>query len=252
MSVYATAWAKRQKTGSPTRKAVLTALADYADEHGKGWPSVGRLSEDTELSVRAVQNAIRELIEAGIISREDRESENGASKSSLYALPINAGKGGVQEMHPRVQEMQGGEGAAGAGGPPQDVHPHYVEPLFRTVKEEKTLSSPKEKSRAGPFPKNFEPSEANKRLAAAKGISGAGALAEVVDHFRDHHVARGNVFKDWHAALGTWLRSPLLHQRSPSSQPNGFYNRPPVDLEAEAAAAYAEIERRKLKNAQCH
>lgn len=133
MSVYATAWAKRQKTGSPTRKAVLTALADYADEHGKGWPSVGRLAEDTELSVRAVQNALHELVEAGIISREDREAENGATKSSLYSLPINAAKDRVQDVQGRVQDVQGGRVHVEAGGPQQDVHPHYVEPPLRTT-----------------------------------------------------------------------------------------------------------------------
>lgn len=151
MSIYAIAWAKKQITGSPTRKAVLTALADYADENGKGWPSVGRLAEDTELSVRAVRNALHELVEAGIISREDREAENGATKSCLYVLPIDTAKGRGQDVPGRGQDVPGGRVHVEGGGPRQDVHPHYVEPLLRTkeapngayIEESKLSSHPK-------------------------------------------------------------------------------------------------------------
>lgn len=69
MSVEAMAWAKDQRTGSPTRKAVLLAIADYADEHGRAWPSQKRLCEDTELSERAVRNALAELEAMELIFR---------------------------------------------------------------------------------------------------------------------------------------------------------------------------------------
>ena len=41
--------------------------AAYAAEHGEGWPDIGQLAEETELSVRTVRNALRELVAAGII-----------------------------------------------------------------------------------------------------------------------------------------------------------------------------------------
>ncbi len=65
MSVQAHAWAKRAGTGSGTLKAVLVAIADYADANGRAWPSQEQLAEDTEFSVRAVRNAIVSLVEAG-------------------------------------------------------------------------------------------------------------------------------------------------------------------------------------------
>jgi uncharacterized protein YdaU (DUF1376 family) len=65
-------------------------------------------------------------------------------------------------------------------------------------------------ARATAFPDDFEPNETDKRVAAEVGCPDL--LAEI-DHFRDHHVSKGNVFKDWHAALRTWLRSPLRGQR---------------------------------------
>jgi hypothetical protein len=40
----------------------------------------------------------------------------------------------------------------------------------------------------------------------------------VIAHWRDHHTAKGSTFKDWHASLRTWLRSPL---RSGTRQATG-------------------------------
>lgn len=64
------AWAFKRQTGSPTLKAVLVALANYADEDGLCWPSQRRLSEDTELSLRAVRDALSALERAKLITRE--------------------------------------------------------------------------------------------------------------------------------------------------------------------------------------
>lgn len=133
MSVVAIAWAKAQKAGSPTRKAVLVALADYADEKGCAWPSVARLMSDTELSERAVQGALRELVGVGLLSKSERKGETGVSRSCVYAMPIVKSARGqdvpprVQVVPPRGQDVRG-EGAGGAPPRGQEVPPHYVEP----------------------------------------------------------------------------------------------------------------------------
>ena len=54
----------------PTAKAVLMALADYADDAGLCWPSILSLCEWTCLSERAVRNAIRDLERAGHVSSQ--------------------------------------------------------------------------------------------------------------------------------------------------------------------------------------
>ena len=38
-----------------TAKAVLMAVADYADEHGHAWPSQKTISDDTEFTDRSVR-----------------------------------------------------------------------------------------------------------------------------------------------------------------------------------------------------
>lgn len=269
MSVYAIAWAKRQKTGSPTRKAVLTALADYADEHGKGWPSVGRLAEDTELSVRAVQNALRELVEAGIIERRERPGENGVTRAFLYCLPLSDPKprarekqGRVQEVQGRVQEVQGGEGAPGAGGRVQEVRGHYVEPLPRTTSrtfiEEANASSHPEPSFGGTFDEfykaypNKKAKEAAKRAFDKVRKERKATFAELMDGVERYKANKDPDYKWAHPA--SWLNAGRWADEydEPSLIPrtNGF-QRPVVDLKAEAEAAYAAIERRKARG-ECH
>lgn len=86
MSVQAHAWAKKARTGSGTLKAVLVAIADYADANGRAWPSQEQLAEDTEFSVRAVRNAIVGLVEAGLVDRVERRRKDGTRASDILVL----------------------------------------------------------------------------------------------------------------------------------------------------------------------
>lgn len=69
-----------------------------------------------------------------------------------------------------------------------------------TLQESGADKPPAARKRA--FPHDFEPNEANRRLADERGLD----LDAVIAHFRDHHESVGNKFVDWHKALNTWLR----------------------------------------------
>lgn len=85
MSVQLIAWAFAQKTGSPTRKAVLLALANRANhDSGLCCPSIDRLAKETDLSRRSVFRALADLEEAGFIQRVRRQRENGSDTSNEY------------------------------------------------------------------------------------------------------------------------------------------------------------------------
>lgn len=118
--------AMERRVGSPTAKLVLVKLADQANDDGISWPSVKTICKHTELSERAVQEQIRKLEKMGLLRIVPRRREDGKSTSNVYqlllALPEVAR---VQEAHP-PQEVRG-EGAGGAGGRVQEVHP---EPLL--------------------------------------------------------------------------------------------------------------------------
>jgi hypothetical protein len=86
MSWQATAWAERQRTGSPARKVLLLILANYADEHGLCWPSQELLAYGTEQSLDTIQRQLRKLTAAGIISVAVRPQGRGRWPGRTYKL----------------------------------------------------------------------------------------------------------------------------------------------------------------------
>lgn len=90
MSYSAMAWARGIKTGSPTAKSVLLAIANYADEEGICWPSQDQLADDTELSRHSIMRAIDHLEELGLLSRERRHRKDGSRSSDLIMLDLSS------------------------------------------------------------------------------------------------------------------------------------------------------------------
>lgn len=88
MSWQATAWAIKQKTGSPSRKLLLLVLANYADDRGLCWPSQHTLAEDAEQSVDTIQRNLRKLESMKLIAAEQRPRAGGHWPSKVYRLPI--------------------------------------------------------------------------------------------------------------------------------------------------------------------
>ena len=90
MSFAAQKWAMALTVGSSTAKAVLLALAYYADEEGVCWPSQETLARDTEFTSRAVRTAIGKLQELGLISSEKRHRRDGSRASDMITLNVGA------------------------------------------------------------------------------------------------------------------------------------------------------------------
>ncbi|MHA5336190.1 helix-turn-helix domain-containing protein, partial [Pseudomonas aeruginosa] len=66
---------------SPAQKAVLISLADQANDQGVCWPAVDSIAMRCCLSKRAVQQAIKWLRGAGIVSVEERQG-----RSTMYSV----------------------------------------------------------------------------------------------------------------------------------------------------------------------
>ena len=86
MSFQATAWAREQRTGSPSAKSVLMALASYTGEFGECRPSNRTIAHDTEQSVDSVRRRLAELTRKGLIRRFERVRQNGARTSNEIVL----------------------------------------------------------------------------------------------------------------------------------------------------------------------
>src|SRR5262245_36400276 len=61
MSFQAITWAINQRTGSPSAKAILWSLANYANDQWCCWPSQTLIAHDSEQSVDSVQKYLETL-----------------------------------------------------------------------------------------------------------------------------------------------------------------------------------------------
>lgn len=93
-------WPLRMPASS---KAVLVALADRCDRHGRCWPAVADLVQRTCLSERSVQYALRWLEKAGALT-----VERGRHKANTYQVtPKSYQVVGVQPLHPARRAPRG-------------------------------------------------------------------------------------------------------------------------------------------------
>lgn len=92
MSWDTMSWAKAQRTGSVGAKAVLMALAEYADEVHSCYPSQETIGHDTEQSVSTVYRHIKALIKAGIITKEHRAGIGDGRSTDRYVLLVATGQ----------------------------------------------------------------------------------------------------------------------------------------------------------------
>lgn len=107
MSITAVAWALKLEVGSPTLKFVLIAVANYADDNGRCWPSQERLARDTELTDRCIRESLKKLEEKGFLTRDHRQVHGSKRQSDV-----------IQLVYQRKQVPVGPEerGSGGGGG----------------------------------------------------------------------------------------------------------------------------------------
>lgn len=89
MSVQAITWALALKTGSAAHKAVLLALANYANEDGESWHSQKRIGDDTELSRFTVMRSMAHLADHGVLRREKRYRVDGTRSTDMIILDLS-------------------------------------------------------------------------------------------------------------------------------------------------------------------
>jgi hypothetical protein len=92
MSWQATSWAQNQKTGSPSGKAVLLVLANYANEYGVCWPAQNTLALATEQSPDSVQRRLKELEKRNLIKKRKRKRNDGRWPITEYELQMTEQK----------------------------------------------------------------------------------------------------------------------------------------------------------------
>lgn len=218
MSLAAISWAKSQKTGSPTLKAVLMAVADYADENGRAWPSQSKLSEDTELSERAVRGALADLAEKGLLQKEARRRADGSRSTDILVIPCNR-----QQVPPPRQDVpeqpapRSAPPAAGAG------LTTFEPPANRQENRTPTRETRKRAARSNGtrLPDDWYPKDRHYRKAFENG-HGLPWVNFRADSMRSWAKANGNraitLKADWDAAFDNWMAKDFGHGNGTGSR----------------------------------
>ena len=81
-------------------KLVLLALADHANDDGECYPSLRKIEAKTGLSKQGLINAIKRLMDLGLIQKEHRNRNDGGQTSNLYTLTLD---GAVNTVYPPCQ-----------------------------------------------------------------------------------------------------------------------------------------------------
>lgn len=102
MSIKVTNWVWARSKSRNGARLVMLAIADRADDNGLAWPSIDDIAQRTQLSPRAVQKGIANLVEIGEI---DVESGGGRHRSNRYRITPKPGTSdGVTDDKPRTSD----------------------------------------------------------------------------------------------------------------------------------------------------
>lgn len=98
---YRAVWEHSEAQGSA--RLVLLCLAEHADEDGRCWPSIPRISEMTQVSKRQVSRVLKQLEEDGEISYKPGD---GRGNHSQYVILLPIVKGDmVSPNEPKKDDM---------------------------------------------------------------------------------------------------------------------------------------------------
>lgn len=215
----------RTDIGPATKRLVLLALADAANEDGTCWPSVGLLMERTGAGKTAVVAALGELEADGVLSKKRRRQQ-----STVYVVDADA-------LSTRIRKVQNPEGSESEtlgsrtfeGSDPEP--PKVQIPNLPKENPQRTLKEPSPR-RATQLPKSWQPTEEHATRAATLGVD----LADEVENFRLHAETHARTAKNWNSAFTTWLKkAPAM--AGPRRRPAA-----PGPLTADAATEWLRAE----------
>lgn len=183
------------KTLGPTERLIMLALADHADDAGRCYPSMQRLQERTGLSERAVQTNVRALTEKGYLRVL---VGGGKGNANVYFVSANPAAETPYQMHP----------AADAPQTPQQVRSNPAagapEPSGTTIEPSVEAAPRRRRKPEVPIPEGWVPNEKNVEDARKRNLTDA-EIRHEASQFRNKHLAKGSLFRDWDAAWRTWL-----------------------------------------------
>ena len=206
MSIQAITAAFALEGVGPSEKLLLLALANYADENGRSYPSQKRLASDTGLSDRTIRRLLAEMADAGLLTRTERTRSDGSRSSDIITLTFPT------QMSGGADTMSGGVRTQCPGGADMVSALTTFEPSSNQVRSEDLPQKTRASKRCHA---EWVPKVETIQRLADEGYQ-PGQLERALTMIRDHQfpVARS----DWDATFRNWVRNDRSIR--PAGKPN--------------------------------
>ena len=190
--------------------AVLAALATFADEHGRCWPSQSTLALKLKRSRPTINRILQGLSDIGLVSIEHRRGRDGARLSCLYRLRLVRDVAAEKEA---VQPADRDDSSLNAPCPTASQEHLHSKQIPDSLAE-------RERGPMREVPQGWMPAADD--LAWARGRFGAIDLTQHVEGFTLRCRAHGYRYRDVGAAWRSWLMQDAAAGKAPSAAPPLF------------------------------
>lgn len=255
MSVRALTLAFAARKLSPAEKLVLLALADFADDQMRCWPSQEKIADITELSARTVWASLKELEARRMLSRVSRKRADGTRSTDVFTLHF-AGELSIEPLaipakasrNPCETQSQSLQEPIATVATLTTFEPSIEEPREATASGAQAPAKPIKRA-AKRVPIDWMPKPAHFAIAAEEGFA-PGEIEREIAKFRDHEFRDPKT--DWDAAFRRWIRTAA--ERRPSherpNQPSAKFLSRQANLERAFARSEDVADRRDLQRAR--
>ena len=216
MSTKALTWAREQRTGSPIAKAVLTYLADRANDDGECWPGVNLIAAETEFGRRTVIRALGTLADGGWLT------VTRTGKSNVYCLAIGARAAPVDDSQVPERHLRSARAAPEKCQSGTSQVPERHPKLQGSDREatEKREGARKRATSTALLTADWLPSSEGFQFARNEGFNDD-QIGKTLDRFTDHYIGTGRRAADWAAVWRNWIREDVRRADESSGRVEG-------------------------------
>lgn len=214
----------RDKRLTGSRKLVLITLANRSDAKGKCWPSQDLIAGECGISVRAVSDHLKALESDGFITRKTQHLGKGNGSRTTYILHLETLDVAPEEI--ADAKVAHAKSVGCTGSRPRVTN--LQEPTITTnvVSAQDALTPPKAKTKRTPkrgsrISEAWAPTQMDYSHATKKGLTPQ-EINHEADQFRNYHLSKGTISKDWAASWRTWCGNAAKWkaERSANRRPN--------------------------------
>ena len=191
---------------------VMLALADFADDRGRCWPSIATIAKRARMTARSAQRILRKLESEGAVKISTGTGRAGCNE---YVLTPDA-RVTPDAVSPLTPVSHPPDARVTPPLTPVSPEPslNHQEPSgtpFLIPPDEPPLKKKRRKPEID-LPEGWVPSDKNIQDALEKGLSEK-EIQDEADRFRDYHYSKQSRFRDWDAAWRTWCSNSLRYRK---------------------------------------